>query len=125
MKLFKSLKRFDVKNLFVCKVFVADNLQHKYFGMIGGEYVSLWTPHFLGIKILYGNGKNLKDPIYDTEYVDEVDSLHPDKNLYYQKLGNIADIFDSITIGKKAKISLTKIQELNSLIKETYENNTK
>lgn len=123
MKLFKrSLKRFEVKNLFVCKVYVADNLQLKYFGMIGDEYVSLWTPLFLGIKILYGNDKILKDPIYGTKYIARanVDSLNPDKNLYYRKLGNITDIFNSTIIGKKSKISLSKIEELNSILEVEY-----
>lgn len=120
MNLFKKLKRFDVKNLFVCKVFAADNLRYKsYFGMIG-EYDSLWTERFLGIKILYGNDETLKDPIYDTEYVVKVNSLDPERNLYYRKLGNITDIFNPIIIGKKAKISLTKIKELNSILKVEY-----
>lgn len=124
MSLFKKSKRFEVQNLFVCKIFLADNLRYKsYFGMIG-EYESLWTERFLGIKILYGNGKTLKDPIYDTEYVVEVDSLKPHKNLYYKKLGNITDIFNPIIIGKKAKISLTKIKELNSILEVEYNRQT-
>ncbi len=118
--LFKKFKRFEVSKLFICAIYRADNLRYKsYFGMIG-EYESLWNKCFLGIRILYGNGKILKDPIYDTEYVAEVDSLKPHKNLYYKKLANIADIFD-ITIGKKTKISLTKIEELNSILKVEYD----
>lgn len=122
MKLFKrSLKRFEIKNLFVCKVFAADNLRYRsYFGMIG-EYDSLWDERFLGIKILYGNDKTLKDPIYDTKYVAKIDSLDPDKNLYYRKLGNITDIFNPTIIGKKSKISLTKIEELNTILKAEYD----
>ena len=121
MNLFKKLKRFEVGKLFVCKIFVADNLRYKsYFGMIS-EYDSLYTPRFLGIKILYGNGKTLKDPIYDTKYVATVDALDPQKNLYYEKLGNITDTFTPIIIGKKTKISSAKIQKLNSILKETYE----
>ncbi len=116
MNLFKKLKRFGVGKLFVCKIFVADNLQYKsYFGMIS-EYDSLYTPRFLGLKILYDNGKTLKDPIYDTKYVATIDALKPEENLYYKKLGNITDIFNPIIIGKKAKISLTKIEELNSIL---------
>lgn len=122
MNLFSKLKRFNVKNLFVCKVYVADNLQHKYFGMIGGEYVSLWTPLFLGIKILYGNDKILKDPIYGTEYIARanVDALKPEKKLYYHKLENSTDIFKLVIIGKKM-ISVNKIEKLNSLFQEVYE----
>lgn len=124
MNLFSKLKRFDVKNLFVCKIFIADNLRYKsYFGMIG-EYDSLWTPHFLGIKILYGNDEILKDPIYDTKYVARVNALYPEENLYYKKLGNITDIFNPIIIGKKAKISLTKIKELNSILEVEYNRQT-
>lgn len=123
MSLLKKLKRFELKNLFVCEIYAADNLRYKsYMGMIG-EYDSSWTPRFLGIKILYGNYKILKDPVYDTEYVAKVDSLYPDKNLYYKKLGNITDIFDLTTIGKNTKISLSKIQELNSILKKELQSN--
>lgn len=121
MKLFKKLKRFEVSQLFICKIYRADNLRYRsYFGMIG-QYESLWTECFLGIKILYGDGKVLKDPIYDTEYVAEVDSLHPEKTLYYNKLGNITDVFNPTIIGKKSKISLTKIEELNTILKAEYD----
>lgn len=124
MMLFKKLRRFDVSKLFICAIYRADNLRYKsYFGMIG-EYESLWNECSLGIRILYGNGKILKDPIYDTEYVAKVDSLKPHKNLYYKKLGNITDIFNPTIIGKKSKISLTKIEELNSILEVEYNRQT-
>lgn len=122
MKLLKKLKRFEVKYLFVCKIFAADNIRCKpYLGMFG-VYDSLWTQRFLDIKILYGNDKILKDPVYGTEYVNTVNALHPEKNLYYQKLGNITDIFEVPTIFKRKRIPLTKIEELNSILKEEFKN---
>lgn len=124
MSLFTKSKRFEVGKLFVCKIYRADNLRYKsYFGMIG-VYDSLYTSHFLGIKVLYDNYTVLKDPIYDTEYVAKIDALEPEKNLYYNKLGNITDIFNPTIIGKKSKISLTKIEELNSILEVEYNRQT-
>lgn len=114
MALLKKLKRFKVKNLFVCKIFAADNLKSVPYSLCS----STWNPCFLGFKILYGNDKILKDPIYGTKYVAKVDSFHPENNLYYNKMGNITDIFGLTRIGKKMKISSTKIEELNSVLEE-------
>lgn len=68
MNLFKRLMRFEVEKLFVCKIFIADNLHYKSYYNLIGEYISVWNPRFLGIKILYGN-KTLEDPICNTQYI--------------------------------------------------------
>lgn len=121
MSLFKKLKRFEVSKLFVCKIYSADNLHYKsYYGLIG-EYISVWNPRFLGIKILYGN-KTLIDPIRNISYIREkkIDCFNEHKILYYKKIGNITDIFNPTIIGKKSKISLTKIEELNSILEVEF-----
>ncbi len=125
MNLFKKLKRFEVKKLFVCRIYSADNLRYKpYLDMIS-EYYSIWTPRFLGIKILYGD-KVLKDPIYDIEYISikEINGLNPSKNQYYQIIGNIIDIMGEDSVNKKLKISLDKIKELNSKLDEILSKNS-
>lgn len=124
--LFKKLKRFDVANLFVCKIYRADDLHNEPVPHRISAYHTKWIDHFHGVKILYCNNfvydNILVDPIYNIQYIPEsaLDGLHSDRNQYYNKLGNISDIFNPSIIGKKSKISLTKIEELNTILDVEY-----
>lgn len=120
MNILKKLIRFPVKDLFVCEVLAADNLRYIACRRIG-EYDSVWIERSLGFRILYGNSKTLEDPIYNTKYVSNINALYPEKNRYYKNLGNITDVFETTTIGKGKKISLDKIEKLDSILKKKYE----
>lgn len=118
MSLFRRMKRFKLRRLSVCKIYIADGLHYQpdYDGMFG-EYFSVWKEHFLSIKILIGN-KIRKDPIYKCKYVpkSKINALYPSKNnKYYRDYGYITDYFH---FGKKTKISLDEIEELNSILNE-------
>lgn len=120
MNLLKRLKRYKVKKLHVCAIFRADNLQHKpYLGYMIGEFDTTWTANLLGLKILFGDiGEVLKDPTEKTEYIpsDDLRGFYPDKNLYYEE--KIVFSFTPEEIAKRSKISLAKIEELNSVLNE-------
>lgn len=126
MSLFTNLKRFEVKNLFVCKIFTADNLEREPIPYRISAYHTKWIEHFHGVKILYCTDSvfdhTLVDPIYGIQYIPEsaLGGFFSDRNQYYKKIGNIIDIFGEDTIGKKRKTALNKIKELNSTLEKKY-----
>ena len=125
MGLLKRLRRFDIKDLSVCKIFAAEDLKSEpIIKAYGFGTRTTWYGRYLGVKILFAtkifsfHDGVLKDPIYGIKYIpmNKLDADSPHKNLYYQQLGNITHFFDSIEIGKKSKISLAKIEVLVSLL---------